>query len=165
MKKDDKEAISKSPIPGLSQKEVDKANKKIADKLKKEARKKEAKNKKKEENVKKVKDLKQIDFIINSTAIDDKLNEFEFSSQVLSESDKDEAFEDSKEVFENPENIEQFMTPKPFKSIYAKHVEESGTIEKKRTSSFAGLSPIECEGTKRVKPIKNVRRSSLSRLC
>ena len=165
VKKDDKEAISKSPIPGLSQKEVDKANKKIADKLKKEARKKEAKNKKKEENVKKVKDLKQIDFMINSTAIDDKLNEFEFSSQILSESDEDEAFEDSKEVFENPENIEQFMTPKPFKSIYAKHVEESGTIEKKRTSSFAGLSPIECEETKRVKPIKNVRRSSLSRLC
>ena len=115
--------------------------------------------------MKKVKDLRQHDFMMNSTAIDDKLNSFEFSSQCLSDLDGDEIFEDSVEVFENP--VEKFMTPKPFKSIFAQHVEESlitpGTTDKKRTSSFAEFSPR--EETKRVKPIKSARTSSLPRPC
>ena len=68
----DKEDPTKSDIPGLSKKAVEKAKKKQAEKLKKEERKKDKKEKSKcDKSVKKVKDMKQQDFMLNSTAIDD----------------------------------------------------------------------------------------------
>ena len=172
-KKDDKEDSTKSEIPGLSKKEVDKAKKKQAEKLKKEERKKDMKDKKKkgkcDKSVKKVKDLKQHDFMLNSTAIDDKLEGFDFSAHSQSESDGEEEFEDSVETIEKLEpvsdNIETLLTPKPFKSIFAQNYEDSlttpDTTRKKRTSSFADFSPR--EEFKRVKPVKSVRTSSLPR--
>ena len=147
--------ILKSEIPGLSQKEIDKAKKKKADKMKKEEKKKEEKKKgKPKDEGKKTKDLKTNDFLLNSTTKDDNFDEFEFPSG----SDSEEEFEDSVEALAS-DNIEKLMTPKPFKSLFATQVEASGS---KRQSSLAGLSPID---KAEVKKAKSVRKSSLPRMC
>ena len=171
-KKDNEdEDTSKSAIPGLTQKDLDKAKKK-KEKLEKAAKKKEEKQKEmeKKENGKKHKDLKQHDFLLNSTTKDENTADFVFSGVSVSE-EEEGVFEDSVEEIPK-ENIEAFLTPKPFKSLYAKQVEatpgaatsSSVGIKSKRPCSVAGLSPIDkVETTKKAKP--TAVRSSLPRLC
>ena len=157
-KKSEETDTSKSTIPGLSLKDIEKAKKKKNDKSKKEAKKKEEKQNKtkNKENDKKVDELTQHDFM-NSTTKDEKLVDFVFDSE-------EEVFEDSVEALPN-DDIATFLTPKPFKSFFAQQVEvlrPSPSVTPKRPSSVAGLSPIEtAENAKKVKPI----RSSLPRIC
>ena len=130
-----------STIPGLPQKDIERANRKQENKKKKEERKQ-----KKEEK----------DALLNSTSITDNLSEqFEFKD----DSDED-TFEDS------VEDVKEMMTPKPFKSNFAKKVEATLTpnITPKRAASFANLSPIEPTDSKKSKPIKPARKSSLPRV-
>ena len=161
-KKSEETDTSKSTIPGLSLKDIEKAKKKKNDKSKKEAKKKEEKQNqtKNKEKDKKVDELTQHDFM-NSTTKDEKLADFVFDSFPDSE---EEVFEDSVEALPN-DDIATFLTPKPFKSFFAQQVEvlrPSPSVTPKRPSSVAGLSPIEtAENAKKVKPI----RSSLPRIC
>ena len=73
----------------------------------------------------------------------------------------DEAFEDS------VQDVNEFMTPKAFKSDFAKKVEAKMTPvpTPKRAASFANLSPIEPSDVKKPKPAKPkaLRKSSLPR--
>ena len=156
---------SKNAIPGLSPKEIKKAKKK-ADRIKKKE------ESKKKTNEKKVKDLKTKDFMMNSTANEpaDNFSDFVFAKVFETEASdsEEEVFDDSFEDL--PEDVEAFITPKPFKSSYAKQVEASLTTPKvdaeklKRSISLAELSPIDTEAEpKKVKPIRRALKSALPR--
>ena len=115
------------------------------------------------------KNLKQQDFLLNSTTKDgtDQTTGFVFPS--VSESDsEEEMFEDSLEVVAT-DDIGKLMTPKAFKSSFAKHYEASlltpadNSCRLKRPSSLA-LSPIETVD-KKAKPSKMAPKSALPRLC
>ena len=157
---------SKNAIPGLSPKEIKKAKKK-ADRIKKKE------ESKKKANEKKVKDLKTKDFMMNSTANEpaDNFSDFVFAKVFETEASdsEEEVFDDS--IEDLPEDVEAFITPKPFKSSYAKQVEASLTTPKvdaeklKRSISLAELSPIDTEAEpKKVKPIRRALKSALPRL-
>ena len=166
--------IPKSKIPGLSPQEIENAKKKAkANRLKKKEEKK-AENKanegkaKKTEVKKKLKDMNQSDFLMNSTTNTTKVEEFDdFVFEHTSDSEE-EVFEDSVEAIQD-DDIQKFLTPKPFKSSYAKKVEASMVTPKapsdrlKRSISLAELSPIETAEPKKVKPIKTATKSALPR--
>ena len=121
-----------SIIPGLLQKEVDQATKKQENKKKKQERRKQrVENKDKETK-------SPLDF----TNIAD-LFEFDDASE-------EATFEDS------VEDVNEFLTPKPFKSDFAKKVEAKLTPvpTPKRAASFADLSPIEPTESKKSKSVK-----------
>ena len=100
-----------------------------------------------------MKELKQHDFMLNSATKSDseRIDDFVFPGST-SESEEEEVFEDT------VGDIDNFITPKPFKSLFAKHVETSlntprTTSERmKRSQSLAELSPIEREEVKKAKP-------------
>ena len=138
-----------SGIPGLLQTEVDKAKKKEETKKKRQERRKN-----KVEN-------KASDTPLDSTGIADRdhlSQEFVFAEATI---DDDEAFEDS------VEDASELMTPKPYKSHFAKKVEAKLTPAPtpKRPASFADLSPIEPNDVKKSKAAKpsTLRKSSLPR--
>lgn len=143
---------TKSDIPGLSPKEIKKAKKKAESK--------------KKANEKKVKDLKPKDFMMNSTANepDDNFSDFVFARVFETEASdsEEEVFEDTiEDTIDLPADVEAFITPKPYKSSYAKHVEASSTTPRlaseklKRSISLAELSPIDTAAEpKKVKPIR-----------
>ena len=130
--------VDKSQIPGLSQKDIEKAKKK-ADKLKKKEASKEKKNKSDEDNKKLFSDMTPKDFLLNSTANDDRLDGFVFGSGSDSE---EESFEDTVETHED--EIES-----------SEHVAGTTQGNIKRTSSLAELSPIESTGSKK-KPVRRL---------
>ena len=140
-----------STIPGLLQAEIEKAlKKKETQKKKQERRKKKVENKANETNTP-----------LDSTSISEHLSqEFVFTEATVDD-DKDEAFEDT------VEEVNEFMTPKTFKSDFAKKVEAKMTPIQtpKRAASFADLSPIEPNDVKKPKSTKppTVRKSSLPR--
>jgi hypothetical protein len=141
-----------SIIPGLLQAEIEKAlKKKETQKKKQERRKNKVENKANETKTP-----------LDSTSIDEHLSqEFVFTEATMDDQ-KDEAFEDS------VEEVNEFMTPKIFKSHFAKKVEAKMTPIQtpKRAASFADLSPIEPNDVKKPKSTKppTVRKSSLPRV-
>ena len=102
--------------------------------------------------------------MLNSTAKSDsdRMEDFVFPG-ASSESEEEEVFE------ETVEDIDNFITPKPYKSLFAKHVETSLNTPRmksermKRSQSLAELSPIEREETKKVKPTRASAKSGLPR--
>ena len=155
---------SQSGIPGISQNEIKKAKKKAGKDLKKKTENK--KDSKKCGAIKKVKELKQHDFMLNSTAKSDseRIDDFVFPGS-SSESEEEEVFVDT------VGDIDNFITPKPkpYKSLFAKHVETSLNTPRtpsermKRSQSLAELSPIEREEVKKVKPTRTSAKSGLPR--
>ena len=136
-----------SSIPGLLQTEIDKALKnQDSKKKKKERRKKRVENKANDTNTP-----------LDSTGYGHLSQEFVFTEALTD----DEAFEDS------VQDVNEFMTPKAFKSDFAKKVEAKMTPvpTPKRAASFANLSPIEPSDVKKPKPAKPkaLRKSSLPR--
>ena len=131
-----------SQIPGLLQKDVDQASKKQENKKKKQERRKQrVENKDKETKTP-----------LDSTNITD-LFEFDDASE-------EATFEDS------VEDVNEFLTPKQFKSVFAKKVEAKRTPvpTPKRAASFADLSPIEPTVSKKSKSVKkSLGKSSLPR--
>ena len=130
--------VDKSQIPGLSQKDIEKARKK-ADKLKKKEASKEKKNKCDEESKKLSSNMTPRDFLLNSTTNDDRLEGFVFENSSDSEA---ESFEDTVETQDG--EIES-----------TEHVAGTTRGNIKRTSSLADLSPIETAGSKK-KPLRRL---------
>ena len=91
--------------------------------------------------------------------------EFVFNEGSDHNDDNDDTFEDSVETLES--NIDNLLTPKAFKSSFAKIVEAKSTPNSsrpKRGFSLAGLSPIEPSELKKSKSVKAPGKSSLPRL-
>ena len=125
-------ATALSPIPGLPQKEMEKALKRKETKKKKEERKKKADE---QNEINKVVNL-------NSTAtIEDLSKEFDFN-QANTDTD-DDAFQDSRENIDEHEDFK-------FNNLdLSKARSMSAAISSKRGASFAHLSPIEPDGKKK----------------
>ena len=90
-----------------------------------------------------------------SSSAEDMCKEFEFNN-----ASEDEAFEDS------IEDHNLLMTPKTFKSDFAKKIEAISTPKAtpKRSATFSELSPIEPEKQKKAKALNKTRLSSLPRV-
>ena len=115
--------VDKSQIPGLSQKDIEKAKKK-ADKLKKKEASKEKKNKSDEDNKKLFSNMTSKDFLLNSTANDDRLDGFVFGNSSDSEGTTQGNIKRTSSLAE--------LSP----------IETTGSRKKsvKRLSSFAGVA-------------------------
>ena len=121
----------RSEIPGLAQKDVEKAKKK-AEKLKKKEITKERKERKRSDKVetqKPVSNMTTSDFLLNSTGIDDKLEGFVFGDS------SEEEFEDSVEIHQKEEADINAESKTPVKG--------------KRSNSSAELSPLESADPKK----------------
>ena len=146
-KKEDLEenvATAQNIIPGLPQKEIEKARKKQADKKKKEEKKKKRKQSE---------DIAPL----NSTSANDNLS-------------KGFVFEDESDEDTSEDSVEEFMTPGNLKSNVAKKVEKyevHNTTKQttKRAATFAEISPVEpTTDYKKKRAAVNTRSFSLTRV-
>ena len=124
----------RSKIPGLAQKDVEKA-KKRADKLKKKEITREKKRSELVETLKPISNMTSSDFLLNSTVNDDKLEGFVFGRVFGDSSDTEGEFEDSVEMHQKEVDDFNAETKTPGKG--------------KRSNSSAGLSPLESADAKK----------------
>ena len=131
-----------SAIPGLAEKDVQKALKAANRKQKKIAEKERKKNKKAEVKINKKLELDQSDFLVNKTPTNfSVVDDYQFSDY-SDDSDGDEVvFEDSKEI----QSEDEFLTPINFTSVFGKRTAALSTstpnLSVRNTSKREASSP------------------------
>ena len=130
-----------STIPGLTEKDVQKAVKAANKKQKKKAE-KERKNKKATEKINKKLDLEKSDFLLNQTPSNHSVvDDYQFSDYSDDSDGHEEVFEDSKEI----QSEDEFLTPINFTSVFGKQTAALSTstpnLSVRNTSKRGASSP------------------------